>query len=50
MTNEELLEELERLSDHDSPMGGVHGGVETITDKTFQDNLEHLTKKTTNSY
>ena len=51
MTNEELLEELEKVSDHDSPMGGVHGGVsEAITDKTFQDNLEQLSKKETNSY
>ena len=49
MTHEEVLEELERLSD--DPIGGVHGGVtEAITDKTFQDNLENLNKKETSSF
>ena len=49
MTDQELLEELESASENFS--GGVHGGVsEAITDKTFQDNLEQLSKKETNSY
>jgi len=48
MTDKELLDELERLSD---PMGGVHGGVtEAVTDKTFQENLENLNKQETNSF
>ena len=50
MTDQELLEELENASDNNF-MGGIHGGVsEAITDKTFQDNLEQLSKKETNSY
>ena len=49
MSDKELLEELEAASDNF--MGGEHGGVsEAVTDKTFQDNLEQLSKKETNSY
>ena len=45
MTNEELIDELERLSDSND-VGGVHGNLEAVTDKTLQDNLENLNKKT----
>ena len=45
MTNEELVDELERLSDSND-VGGVHGNLEAVTDKTLQDNLENLNKKT----
>ena len=45
MTNEELIDELERLSDSND-VGGVHGNLEAETDKTLQDNLENLNKKT----
>ena len=45
MTNEELLDELERLSESND-VGGVHGNLESVTDKTLQDNLENLNKKT----
>ena len=45
MTNEELIDELERLSDSNDG-GGVHGNLEAVTDKTLQDNLENLNKKT----
>ena len=45
MTNEELIDELERLSDSND-VGGVHGNLEAVTDKTLQDNLENLIKKT----
>ena len=45
MTNEELVDELERLSESND-VGGVHGNLEAVTDKTLQDNLENLNKKT----
>ena len=45
MTNEELIDELERLSESND-VGGVHGNLEAVTDKTLQDNLENLNKKT----
>ena len=45
MTNEELIDELERLSDSND-VGGIHGNLEAVTDKTLQDNLENLNKKT----
>ena len=45
MTDEELIDELERLSESND-VGGVHGNLEAVTDKTLQDNLENLNKKT----
>ena len=45
MTDEELVDELERLSESND-VGGVHGNLEAVTDKTLQDNLENLNKKT----
>ena len=45
MTNEALIDELERLSESND-VGGVHGNLEAVTDKTLQDNLENLNKKT----
>ena len=45
MTNEELIDELESLSESND-VGGVHGNLEAVTDKTLQDNLENLNKKT----
>ena len=45
MTNEDLVDELERLSESND-VGGVHGNLEAVTDKTLQDNLENLNKKT----
>ena len=45
MTNEELIDELERLSDSND-VGGGHGNLEAVTDKTLQDTLENLNKKT----
>ena len=45
MTNEELIDELERVSESND-VGGVHGNLEAVTDKTLQDNLENLNKKT----
>ena len=45
MTNEELVDELERLSESND-VGGVHSNLEAVTDKTLQDNLENLNKKT----
>ena len=45
MTNQDLIDELERLSESND-VGGVHGNLEAVTDKTLQDNLENLNKKT----
>ena len=49
MTDEEVIEELERLSESNT-VGGVHGNMEAVTDKTLQDNLENLNKKTENPH
>ena len=48
MSDEELLDELENVSS--GSLGGVHGEMEALTDKTLQDNLENLNKTTDKSH
>ena len=48
MSDEELLDELENISS--GSLGGVHGEMEALTDKTLQDNLENLNKTTDKSH